>query len=117
MTSSPPNDNEAPLRNARHTRTSSLWTVTAVAAVLLLLLVIFIAENSQRTHIHFFGATWSVSLAVGLLFAAVLGALIVLVIGGLRILQLRLAARRHMRAGGHAYQSTDSSEGEVGVLR
>ena len=107
MTTSPPNDNEAPLRNARHTRTSSLWTVTAIAAVLLLLLVIFIAQNSQRTQIHFFGATVTLSLAVGLLFAAVLGALIVLLIGGLRILQLRLAARRHIRAGGHAYPAVD----------
>jgi uncharacterized integral membrane protein len=79
-----------------------MWTATAIIALLLLVLVIFIAQNGQRAHIHFFGATWSMSLAVGLLFAAVLGALIVLVAGALRIGQLRLAARRHLRGGSHA---------------
>jgi uncharacterized integral membrane protein len=87
------------LNDVRHTRASALWTVTAVAAVLLLVLVIFIAQNSQHTTVHFFGATWTTPLAVALLLAAVLGALVVLMAGALRIAQLRLAARRHVRAG------------------
>jgi len=38
------------------------------------------------------------SLAVGLLAAGVAGALVVLLIGAVRITQLRLAARRHSRS-------------------
>ena len=37
-------------------------------------------------------------LGVGLLFAALLGALLVLVVGAARVLQLRVVARRHRRA-------------------
>jgi lipopolysaccharide assembly protein A len=37
-------------------------------------------------------------LGVGLLFAALLGALLVLVAGAARVLQLRVVARRHRRA-------------------
>ena len=85
------------LKGVKHTRTSSVWTATAVAAVLLLVLVIFIAQNGERTRIHFFWATWTTSLAVGLLLSAVLGALIVLLVGVLRVAQLRLANRRHLR--------------------
>jgi uncharacterized integral membrane protein len=98
------------LREVRHTRTSAVWTAMAAAAVLLLVLVIFIAQNSQHTTVHFFGATWTTPLAVALLLAAVLGALIVLMAGALRIAQLRLAARRHVRAREH--MSTADPDGQ-----
>lgn len=88
---------DSSLKGVKHTRTSSVWTATAVAALLLLVLVIFIAQNGERTRIHFFWGTWTTSLAVGLLLAAVLGALIVLLVGVLRVAQLRLANRRHLR--------------------
>lgn len=71
--------------------------LTGIGALLLLLLVIFIAQNGQSVTVHFLGASGSISLAVGLLAAGVAGALIVLLIGAVRVTQLRLAARRHAR--------------------
>ena len=85
------------LREARRTRVSAAWLLTGLGALLLLLLVIFIAQNSQHVTVHFLGANGSMSLAVGLLAAGVAGALIVLLVGAVRITQLRLAARRHTR--------------------
>ena len=109
--------NDADIRNVRHTRTSSLWVATSAAAVLMLILVVFIAQNSGSTRIHFFWATWTSSLAVDLLLAAVLGALVVLVVGALRVTQLRLATRRHLRAHDSAYPSNEAARTDDPVLR
>lgn len=85
------------LTTSKRTRISAAWILTGFGALLLLLLVIFIAQNGQHVTVHFLGASGSMSLAVGLLAAGVAGALIVLLVGAVRITQLRLAARRHSR--------------------
>jgi len=106
-------DNDKDLEKVRRTRTSTVWTLTSVAAILLLLLVIFVAQNGQQTRIHFLGASGSTSVAVGLLLSAVTGALIVLLVGALRIAQLRLATRRHLRGTNHAYPAEKSEQSET----
>ena len=73
-------------------------------------------RNSGRTRIHFFWATWTSSLAVDLLLAAVLGALVVLVIGGLRVAQLRLATRRHLRHDA-AYPKAEPQQNDAALRR
>ena len=88
------------LANAQRTRTGRVWAALIPALLFLILLIIFISENGQRVQVKFFGATGHVSLALALLIAAVAGAVIVLLIGGARILQLRVAAWRHQRQGG-----------------
>jgi len=79
------------------TRTSTLWTSVVVAAIVLLLLLIFILQNQQDVDISYFGASGSLPLGVALLFSAVGGALLVVLLGTARILQLRHVARRHRR--------------------
>ncbi len=69
----------------------------AAAIVVLLLLLIFILENGHRADIAFFGAHASLPLGVALLLAAVAGALVVIIPGTGRIIQLRSTARRHRR--------------------
>ena len=66
-------------------------------AVVLLLLLIFILENSQSVSIGYFGAHGHLPLGVALLLAAVLGVLLVVIPGTVRIIQLRITARRHRR--------------------
>jgi uncharacterized integral membrane protein len=80
------------------TRISSTWAAVAVAVVFLVLLIIFIAQNNRRVPIHFLGANGRVSEAVALIAAAVAGAVLVLAVSAARILQLRIAGRRHNRA-------------------
>jgi uncharacterized integral membrane protein len=77
------------------TRTSGMWTAIAVAAVVLLLLLIFILQNLQSVTVSFLGFEGALPLGVGLLLAAVAGALVVVVTGVARIIQLRRLARRH----------------------
>jgi uncharacterized integral membrane protein len=48
--------------------------------------------------VRFLVANGTLPLGASLLFAALLGALLVLVAGAARVLQLRVVARRHRRA-------------------
>ncbi|HET7311778.1 MAG TPA: lipopolysaccharide assembly protein LapA domain-containing protein [Mycobacteriales bacterium] len=85
------------LTRAQRTRTGRVWAALVPALVFLVLLIVFIAENGQRVEVKFFGATGHISLALALLISAVAGAVLVLLVGSVRIAQLRLAAWRHRR--------------------
>jgi uncharacterized integral membrane protein len=67
-------------------------------AVVLLLLLIFILENTQRVKVSYLGADGHLPLGVALLLAAAGGALIVGLVGIARIVQLRARTRRASRA-------------------
>src|ERR1039457_34530 len=81
----------------RRTRIGGMWIASALFALVLLLLLIFILENGQRVNIGYFGAHGHLPLGVALLLAAVLGVLLVVIPGTGRIIQLRFLARRHRR--------------------
>lgn len=68
-----------------------------VAAVALVLLVIFLVQNEHSVDVSFLGGHLRVSLAVAMLIGAVAGALIVGAAGTARIGQLRRSARRDSR--------------------
>jgi uncharacterized integral membrane protein len=80
------------------TRTSVSWTAVAVAIIALVVVVVFILENLHATDATFFGVHWRIPLGLDLLLAALLGGAAVFVVGAARTLQLRLLARRTMRA-------------------
>jgi len=77
------------------TRAGGLWVAVAAAALVLLFLLIFILQNSQQVRVSFFGADGDLPLGVAMLLSAVAGALLVVLVGTARIVQLRLTARRH----------------------
>jgi len=93
------------------TRTSSMWTAIACAAVVLLVLLIFILQNQQTATVAFFGAQGRLPLGVALLLAAVGGAIVVLVAGMARILQLRRVARRHRKQDRRVVSAAADSKG------
>ncbi len=95
-----PSPAQQPVARVRHhalhrTRTGGVWVGLALAAVVLLLLLVFILENGQRADIGYFGAHGHLPLGIALLLAAVAGALLVIIPGTARIMQLRRTARRH----------------------
>jgi len=81
----------------RGSRTSGTWLGLVLAAVLLLLLIVFIAQNTQQVEISFFGWNGSAPLAVAVLAAAVTGLLATGLVGGLRLWQVRRRVRREER--------------------
>jgi uncharacterized integral membrane protein len=90
----PPSGRPPAARERRPTRTAQAWTGTVAAVVLLILLLIFILQNTASVKINFLGATGHVPFGVAL----VAGGLIVAIVGVARMAQLRLRARRAERA-------------------
>ena len=62
--------------------------------LVLLLLIIFVAQNTQKVNVSFLGWDGQTPLAVALLIAAAAGLFIAAVAGSLRILQLRRRVKR-----------------------
>ncbi|MGK5738076.1 LapA family protein [Micromonospora sp. URMC 103] len=90
-----PEINDRP-RLAPRVRTGGSLVPFGASALLLLLLLIFILQNGQRTDVHLFGMRGQVPVGVALLLAAVSGVLLVTLHAATRrIIQLRLPARRH----------------------
>ena len=75
-------------------RTSAAWTAAVLLAVFLVLLIIFVAQNTQTAHVNFFGWDGNAPQAVMLLIATVTGMAVVALAGALRILQLRRRIKR-----------------------
>ena len=89
-------DAVAPPPTGQHrtpTRISASWTAVVAAVVILIVLVVFIGENTQASTVNFVGFHGRAPTAVVLLIAALSGAVIVLTVGLARILQLRHDAR------------------------
>ncbi|WP_457032817.1 LapA family protein [Kitasatospora sp. P5_F3] len=82
----------------KRTRTSATWVGVALFGVVLLLLLIFILENTQQVDVAFFGVHSHLPLGVALLLSAVCGILLVVIPGTARILQLRRVARKNVAA-------------------
>jgi lipopolysaccharide assembly protein A len=76
------------------TRTSTAFSGFVAGAIVLILLLIFILENTQSVKISYFGASGHVALGVALLLAAVGGALLVGILGAARIAQVKRDAKR-----------------------
>jgi uncharacterized integral membrane protein len=90
----PPPAAHREVRRMRRTRISGLWVGVTLAAVVLLILLVFIIENGTTVDIAFFGAHGRLPLGVALLLAAICGVLVVAVPGYGRIIQLRRAMKR-----------------------
>jgi uncharacterized integral membrane protein len=88
----PPLASGEPARVSR-TRTSAVWLGVWAGVVVLILLIIFVGQNTSSVAIAFFGLEGSIPLALALLIAGVAGAIVAMAVAGLRILQLRKQIR------------------------
>ena len=87
-----------------HTRISGLRTGLIAGFAILIVVVIFIIQNTHAVNISFLGAHLHLSLAVALLLAAIAGALLMAAAGTARITQLRRIMRRDPRKHKQAEQ-------------
>ena len=88
-----------PLPGERQTRLSGAWTAIVIGLVALVVILVFILQNQQSVEVSFLMFSGRLPLAVALLFALILGAVIVFAFGAARILQLRMVAGRARRKG------------------
>ncbi len=92
-----PKELDKPLPGERQTRLSGAWTAIVVGLVALVVILVFILQNQQSAEVSFLMFSGHLPLAVALLFALILGAIIVFAFGAARILQLRMVAGRARR--------------------
>jgi uncharacterized integral membrane protein len=77
------------------TRAGAVWSALTVGFLILIVLLIFITQNTASAQFAFLGWRWSLPLGVAILLAAVCGGLITVLAGTARIYQLRRAAKKH----------------------
>ncbi len=84
------------------TRLSGAWTAVVVGLLALVVILVFILQNQQNVEVTFLTFQGHLPLAVALLFALILGAVIVFAFGSARMLQLRMVAGRARHKGSRA---------------
>jgi uncharacterized integral membrane protein len=88
-----------PNEASKFTRAGALWSALAIGFLLLVLLLVFIVQNGDATTVHLFGWSGQLPVGIALLLAAVAGGLLTFLVGTARIIQLRRAAKKNLKAG------------------
>jgi len=84
----------------RGSRTGRAWAAVVALGVVLVLLIVFIAQNTRTVTVSFLGWEGRTSLAVALLIATAAGLFLAAVAGTMRIWQLRRRVRRDKKRRG-----------------
>ena len=96
----PAQDDTTPPESAvKYTRAASLWSSLTAGFLILIVLLIFITQNTASAQFAFLNLHWTLPLGVAILLAAVCGGLITVLAGTARIYQLRRAAKKNLAAG------------------
>lgn len=79
-------------------RTAVLWTALILGAIILVLLLIFVIQNNVTTSFEYLGTQFELPLGVAMLLAAIAGALVMGLVGSVRIIQLSWGIRKLRKA-------------------
>ena len=83
----------------RGSRASGMWASMVLLVVVLVLVSVFVMQNTQSVTISYFGWTGQAPLAATLLIAVAAGLLLAVAAGSARILQLRRRVRHEQKLG------------------
>ncbi|WP_306307550.1 LapA family protein [Nocardia tenerifensis] len=81
-------------RQSLSTRTGTTWMSLIAGALILIVLLVFILQNLDQVDVGLFFWHFSLPLGVAVLLSVIGGALVMALVGGLRILQLRRVAKK-----------------------
>jgi len=81
----------------RSTRTSRAWIRLLPLLVVLVVIIVFVFQNPKDVKVSLFTFSGTLPLSVALLGAVILGALMALALGSVRIFQLRKQVHRKSR--------------------
>ena len=82
----------------KFTRAAALWSSLILGFLILIVLLIFIAQNTASTPFTFLSWHWNLQLGVAILLAAVCGGLITALVSAARMFQLRRVAKKNLEA-------------------
>jgi uncharacterized integral membrane protein len=108
----PPATTTSMPRQARRTRISAAWVGVMAGAVVLVLLLVFILQNTRSVKISYLTFAGSMPLGIALLLAAIAGLLLAGGVASLRIWQLRHRLVRQTKSSRHVEVSDPSSLGD-----
>ncbi|WP_019973082.1 lipopolysaccharide assembly LapA domain-containing protein [Mycobacterium sp. 141] len=97
-TSTPDAPKSQPPVSPKFTRAAALWSALIVGFLILIVLLIFIGQNTDPVPLRFLGWHWSLPTGVAILGAAVAGGLLTVAAGTARIFQLRRTAKKNLKA-------------------
>lgn len=80
------------------TKLGRIWTASVLGLIVLVLLIIFIAQNQDQVTLRYFTYEGQVNLGLALFIAAVAGGLLIAAVGAARVIQLRATARKDRKA-------------------
>ena len=83
-----------PASRVPRTRTGAAWFGLCAAALLSVVLIVFMLQNTRAVRIDFLWMNGSLPLALALLIAAAGAALLTMTVGAARITQLRRLSRK-----------------------
>lgn len=89
----PPEESKLPA-----TKLGRIWTASVLGLIVLVLLIIFIAQNQDQVTLRYFTYEGQVNLGLALFIAAVAGGLLIAAVGAARVIQLRATARKGRKA-------------------
>jgi uncharacterized integral membrane protein len=89
------------------TRVSRAWIGIIAGALVLILLLVFILQNTRSVKVSYFTLTGTMPLGVALLLAAISGLLLAGGVASMRIWQLR---RRIGRPPGSGHETTEADQ-------
>ncbi|MBF6128448.1 LapA family protein [Nocardia brasiliensis] len=81
-------------RQSLSSRTGNTWVALVAGALILIVLLVFILQNLDQVNVGLFFWHFSLPLGVAVLLSVIGGALVMALVGGVRILQLRRAAKK-----------------------
>lgn len=79
-----------------HTKAAATWTGLVIGVLVLILLLVFILQNLESVSVKILAWQIDFPLGITILLSAIAGALIMALAGGVRIIQIRRAAKRQM---------------------
>jgi uncharacterized integral membrane protein len=83
--------------DVKFTRAAALWTSLIAGFLTLIVLLIFITQNTASADFTFLTWHWTLPLGVAILLAAVAGGLITGLVSAARMFQLRRAAKKNLQ--------------------
>ena len=85
------------LEEVGFTRAAALWSSLILGFLILIVLLIFITQNTASTPFTFLTWHWNLPLGVAILLAAVCGGLLTASVSAARMFQLRRAAKKNLQ--------------------
>ena len=84
----------APVELSKGGKTAGLWISLILGAIVLVLLLIFVIQNNQTAGFEYFSAQFDLPLGVAMLLAAIAGALVMALVGSVRMIQMGWTIRK-----------------------